>query len=164
MSSSVTAHRTLCWFLLALVVSTPLTACARYVPVQTESRPMLEPIAEGTAIRVQLTEAGRAAVAPTIGPDMATLAGRTGSSRGDSLVLQVSRTWHVSGYDETRRGETVVLAPSHVQGSDRREWSVWRSVLLGAAIGTVAVGLRTAVIKSGGAGGLTGGEGGGTPP
>jgi hypothetical protein len=132
--------------------------------VQSEPRPVLEPIAEGTAIRLQLTEAGRTAVAATLGSDMATLAGRTAAARGDSLVLQVSRTWHVSGFDETRRGETVVLAPTHVQSTDRREWSVWRSVALGAVIGAVAIGLRTAVIKSGGAGGLTGGGGSGTPP
>ncbi len=160
MTPSRPLHHTLAALALAGTLATPLVGCVRYQPVAA-----LIPPAESATVRVTLTDAGSRAVAAALGPGLVSMVGRTQPARGDSLVLRVSRTWHVSGFDEARRGDTVVLAPAHIETTSRREISVLRTIALGTAIGAVAILLRSVVLQSGSGGGTTGGgNGGGTPP
>jgi predicted short-subunit dehydrogenase-like oxidoreductase (DUF2520 family) len=148
---------------MAGVLIAPLAGCYQYVAIGTAVRP---DTASGTrAVHLELTAAGTEAVATTLGRDITSLSGRQQPSRGDTIVVKVSRTWHRSGYDESRLGDVVRLLPSHVEVAAERRLSVLRTVLLGAAVGGGLAILPGLVTRSGSAGGDPGGGGGGgTPP
>lgn len=159
-------HRAVCTVLTRplawALVAGSLTGCVQYLPVTPESRP--DPAGGSAMYRMQLTPAGSAAVAGALGGGVSALSGRLQPLRGDTLVVQVNRSWLASGIDMAHRGTVVTLAPGHVQSTARRQLSVPRTVLLGALIGGGLAILPGIVTGSGSAGGTQGGGPAGTPP
>ena len=102
-----------------------LGACYRYTP--TASAPLA-----GADVRLHLSEAGSATVAPVIGVGMTSVSGRVVSVSDSELVLAVSET---AGADRRLAwaGERITLPRSAVTSFERRSLDRSRTIGVGAA-------------------------------
>ena len=135
---------------LVAVMSAAVAAggCYRYVPIDGES-PAL-----GSAVRVELTDAGALTMAPLIGARIESVDGRVTSAADTALTLTVTATTDRFGNEVPWRGEQVVIPRSALAGFQRRTLDRKRSYLFGGvAVGLVAaVGVGFGMDGSGGGG------------
>jgi hypothetical protein len=137
--------------LVAVLSAAVAGGCYRYVPIDDES-PAL-----GSAVRVELTDAGALTMAPLIGARIESVDGRVTSAADTALTLTVTGTTDRFGNEVSWRGEQVVIPRSALAGFRRRTLDRKRSYLFGG----VAVGLVAAVGVGFGIDGSGGGGGGG---
>lgn len=101
------------------------------------SQPLaLAQVQPATEVTFTLTDAGRVALAPQVGPEVASVEGEVASVADTGIVLRMRRSVPLRG-DATRWvGEPVVVRRDHVALARRRTFSQKRTVL--AAGGVVA--------------------------
>jgi hypothetical protein len=118
-----------------------LAACYEYVPSSGPTD-----LAAGE-VRARLTDAGAVALAPTIGPQVASIDGRVSTSPdGQSYTIAVSQTTTRTGEERDWNGESVQVPASAVATFERRQLSRPRTALVsGAILGAVALGIQAAV-------------------
>lgn len=129
--------------------------CYSYVPLAASD------VAPGAPVRVNLSDAGSAAVAASVGAFATALDGPVVSLPGDSvLVVTVARLTRRDGTEETWTGEAVRIPRAGVASFEVRRLSRSRTgFLVGATVATsIAVGAAL------GGGGGFGGRGGATSP
>ena len=105
-----------------------------------------------------LTDAGTAAVAPWVGPRVASIAGRLTSSSDSALTLAVSTTGKRNGTEDLWKGEPVVVRREYIETLQERTFSRGRSLAAGG-VALALTGVLYAVL--GGSLGSSGGPGGG---
>lgn len=114
-----------------------LASCYTYVPrdvatIATDTPP-------GARLTLDVNDAGRAALAPTLAPSITRVEGTLVAARADTVVLALA------GYSQIRRantrlvGDTVRLWSQHLEGAAMRRLSTRRTaVLVGAGVLVVA--------------------------
>jgi hypothetical protein len=105
-----------------------LAGCYEYQPVTTASAPTGEPI------RLTLTDAGSADLAPSLGPSMEEVAGKLLNSSGDAYVVALSESRKRNGMEIDWRGEEVSISKSLVASVQLRKFSATRTTFLTAGI------------------------------
>ena len=131
--------------------------CYEYVP-PPEGRP-----ATGRDVRVQLTDAGTAAVAPVVGPRVVAVDGRLTAISDSALTLAATGTTKENGVEDLWRGEQVIVPRAYVASVAQRAFSRRRTVtasVIGLALTAGAYALIGPGGVSGSAGGHSGGPGG----
>ena len=93
----------------------------------------------GTKVAFDLNDAGRVALGPMMGPELARIEGEiVGQDAGDYLVA-VDELTMLRGGTQVWRGEQVRVKPGYVSATYQRRFSMSRTVLLGAvAAGGIA--------------------------
>jgi len=93
----------------------------------------------GARIALDVNDAGRAALAPTLAPGITRVEGTLLGTRGDTLLLALA------GYSQIRRpdtrlvGDTLRLWRQHLEGAAERRLSTRRTALVvGAGVALVA--------------------------
>ncbi len=132
-----------------------LAGCYRYVPVAGAAAP-----APGAEVRLHLTPAGSAHVAPALGAQTVFVAGRAERAGGDSLRLRLAESVGPTGATTRWVGERVTLPLGAVARGEQRVLDRRRSFLAGAgAVLGAAAGYALLRAASGGGAGA-----GGDPP
>jgi hypothetical protein len=105
----------------------------------------LSPIAasapvNGTEVAFDITDAGRVALGPSMGPEIARVQGRVVSQQAGEILVAVTEVSMLRGGTQGWSGEQVRLQPGYVGTAYVRKFSVWRTVALGAvAAGGIAI-------------------------
>ena len=124
----------------------------------TYREPPATGVPPGREVRVLLTDAGAAAVAPWVGPRVVSIAGRLTSSQDSAVTLAVTAIEKRNGVEDVWRGEPVQVRREHIESLQERTFSRGRSLVAGGvAVGLL--GMLYAVL--GGSLGSSGGPGGG---
>lgn len=105
-----------------------LAGCYEYQPVTTASAP------SGQPIRLTLTDAGSADLAPALGPSMEEVGGKLLNSSGDAYVVALSESRKRNGMEIDWRGEEVSISKSLVASVQLRKFSATRTTFLTAGI------------------------------
>lgn len=134
--------------------------CTRYAPIAVPGA--LDALPAGAPVRVSLTPAGAAAVAPTVGSAVVGLEGSWLAAPGDSVRLHVSRLLTSAGVPVAWTGGAVSVARADVRAVERRAVSRGRTALLVG--GAVALGAAVVQIVRHAGGANGGGGGGGQTP
>jgi hypothetical protein len=135
-----------------------LSGCYEYVAPRTGSNgvgPLAPPT--GTAVRVELTDAGTASLASAVGPGVTSLTGRLVSANDSAVTVAVDATVKRNGLEDFWKGENVVVRRSEVAAFQEKAFSRTKT----AVASGIAVGL--AAIFYAALGGSLGGGSGGTP-
>jgi hypothetical protein len=94
----------------------------------------------GAEVAVDLNEAGRTALAPALGPEVAQVQGHLLRRDGDADLLAVSSTRFVNGGGRTWAGETVHVRSDYTTRYYENRVSSKRSLVAGGILaGTIAV-------------------------
>jgi hypothetical protein len=113
---------------LGLTMLPLLAGCYTMQPL-VGSRP--EPAA-GTRLVIELTDAGRTAMASQMGPDVARFESRLVRQTDSAYVLSVSLVVNTWGAQARWNGEQVTLRTEHVRTIGERRFSAGRTVLVAA--------------------------------
>ena len=105
-----------------------LMGCYTYVPVAGQAGPIT---GDG---RVILTDAGTAAMAGPLGPNVREIDGIILRATADSVVMTVAQTTTTSRERFTSTGVTIAIARPLVQDISARTFSRKRSLTFGAAV------------------------------
>jgi hypothetical protein len=124
-----------------------LASCYTYRPIATPAP------APGSAIDVQLNDAGARDLATEVGPGVEHIRGRVLAADSTALDLSVAEVQDVRGEPTVWNGERLRLPQRYVRSIERRRLSLGGTGLLG---GAVAAGLVAAV-------GIAGRQGSGVP-
>ena len=113
-----------------------------------ELRP--EPV-PGTRLVIELTDPGRAAMAPQIGPDVSRVEGALVQRSDSQFVLGVAKVYGLYGTLQKWEGERMAFPAAYVRRLYERRFSLGRTVAVagGAAVGFVALVLSTSLLGSG---------------
>jgi hypothetical protein len=132
---------------LGLLLLPLLAGCYVNRPV-AELRP--EP-APGTRLVIELTDPGRVAMAPQIGPDISRVEGSLLQRSDSQYVLGVAKVYGLYGTLQKWEGEQMAFPTAYVRRLFERRLSVGRTVALagGAAVGFVAFVLSTSLLGNG---------------
>ena len=86
----------------------------------------------GTKVAFDLNDAGRAALGPSMGPEIARIQGSIVSQDAGDYLVAVDEISMMRGGTQTWRGEQVRVKPGFVNTTYERRFSMTRTVLLGA--------------------------------
>jgi hypothetical protein len=128
-----------------------LAGCYRYTAVN-------EPPGAGADVRIRLTEAGAASLAPLLGAGTTSVSGRIITASDSTLLLAVSET----GRGDARvawAGERVTVPRLALASAEYRSLDRWRTVGIGAA-GVGAAGVVALLVNA--LSSRAGGDGDGT--
>lgn len=131
----------------ALILAFGLTGCYVNQPL-VEDRP--QP-ALGSRLVVELNDAGRASLAPTVGSSVASLEGALVERSDSQFVLAVSQVHSLWGSLSRWGGERVTVRPEQIRRMSLRVFSPGRTVALvgGSTVGFVAYVLTRGLIGGG---------------
>ncbi len=104
------------------------SACYQYSAFQPT------PATVGKAVRIQLTDAGTARVAPLVGPAADYVDGNLTSITDSSYSIALAALGRRNGSEEGWKGEPVTLSHSDVESIELRKASPGRSAALTAAL------------------------------
>lgn len=107
-------------------------------------RPATTPIVEGAEVALDVTDAGRVALAQQVGPEVTQLEGRLVSAENGDYVLAVSNVRFLRGGVQAWSGERVRVSRDHVRTAYERRFSPGRTAVMAA----VTVGGVVAFIAS----------------
>jgi hypothetical protein len=106
----------------------------------TYAEPPATGVSRGQAVRVLLTDAGTAAVAPWVGPRVVSISGRLMSSADSAVTLALTTTEKRNGTDDLWRGEPVLIRREYIESLQRRTFSGSRTFVAGGvAVGLAAI-------------------------
>lgn len=136
---------------LGLLLLPLLAGCYVNQPV-AELQP--EPV-PGTRLVIELTDPGRVAMAPQIGPDVSRVEGALVQRSDSQFVLGVAKVYGLYGTLQKWEGERLAFPAAYVRRLYERRLSIGRTVALagGAAVGFVAFILSTSLVGGGNDGG-----------
>ena len=135
-----------------VVAALALAACYRYGPL---AAPTPEP---GARLEVQLTDAGAAALAASVGPRVTAIEGQLLGVHPDALELAVLAVRFYDGQENYWKGEQVTIPRGSIASLRQRRLSGPRTLLFAGAIVAAAATVGTT------SGVLGGASGGGTRP
>ena len=121
-----------------------LAGCYVYRPVGTSVPPT------GHQLRLTLTDAGTAILAPQLGPSVEAVGGRLIQDSSDAYVLSVVETRKRNGVEMSWLGEQVSISKSVVATVQRREFSRTRTALVTLGVIAGIAGAREAFWGPGG--------------
>lgn len=124
---------------LPAVATVALTGCYTYVPVASRTP-------AGVTVDLTLTDMGRVALAPSLGPEVWRVEGVVRSSSDSTIELYVRRTVGISRATVRWGGEPVTIRTEHVQSGRERHLNKGRTALLA---GTVAGGVVAFIVTRG---------------
>ncbi|HEY4733121.1 MAG TPA: hypothetical protein VIH53_01090 [Gemmatimonadaceae bacterium] len=105
----------------------PLVAgCYQYQPVTTASTPT------GAPVRLTLTDAGSAQMAPALGPSVEEVGGKLLTDSADAYVVALSESRRRNGVEMDWRGEQVSISKSLVASIQLRQFSPTKTGFLTA--------------------------------
>jgi hypothetical protein len=111
----------------------------------------------GTQVAFDLTDAGRAALGPRIGPEIAQIEGRVVGKEEGEYILAVSQVRLLRGGVQVWTGEQVRIKPEYVGPPYVRRFDTVRSVAVGGTVvGGFAAFLITRALSGKGSGGDNG--------
>ena len=124
-----------------------------------DSRP--EP-APGTRLVIELTDVGRVAMAPQVGPDVGRVEGALIQRSDSQYVLGVSKVFGLYGALQKWEGEQMAFPAPYVRRLYERRFSLARTLVVagGMTVGLVVLGVSTSLLGGGG----NDSGGGPTPP
>jgi hypothetical protein len=133
---------------LGLFVLPLLAGCYVNRPL-ADSR--LEP-APGTRLVIELTDAGRAAMAPQVGPDVGRVEGALIQRSDSQYVLGVSKVFGLYGTLQKWEGEQMTFPAPYVRRLFERRFSLGRTLAVagGMTVGLVVLGVSTSLLGGGG--------------
>jgi len=123
---------------LGLSLTAFATGCYTFAPVTPASVPV------GGQVRVGLTAAGAAALAPTLGTGITGVEGAVVRQAGDTLVVRPTTLEAAGGVDVVWTGSDVAIPAGWTTGVERRRVSTVRTALLvggGVAAAAAVIGL-----------------------
>jgi len=88
----------------------------------------------GTRMAFDVTDAGRVALGPTMGPEITRIEGRLVGAEESEYLIAVSTVRLMRGGTQVWRGEQVRVRSEHVASSYIRSFDKTRSIVLGAGI------------------------------
>lgn len=104
----------------------------------------------GVTVAFDLNDAGRAALGPMMGPEIARIEGRILNQDAGDYVVAVDELTMLRGGTQTWRGEQVRVKPGYIAATYEKRFSKSRTVLLAAlAAGGVAYLVSRSVVGSG---------------
>lgn len=124
--------------LMALVLA---TSCYKYIPIEGG------PSATGREVTLELSERGSIELAPRLGAQLKSVAGRVTEFTDGAYVISMTQTMSKSGLETLWRGETASISSGFVTGvgdrrlDKRRTWIVSVLAVLGVAIAGEAFGV-----------------------
>jgi hypothetical protein len=130
-----------------LILAFGLTGCYVNQPL-VEDRPLP---ALGSRLVVELNDAGRASMALTVGPSVASVEGALLERSDSQFVLAVSQVHGLWGSLSRWEGERVTFRPEQIQRMSLRVFSPGRTAALfgGSTVGMVAYVLTRSLIGGG---------------
>ncbi|WP_337169407.1 hypothetical protein [Gemmatimonas aurantiaca] len=102
-------------------------------------------IPAGTQVELQLTDAGRLAMAETLGSSADVVQGRLVSRDSAAWTVAVSSIQLLRGGQQVWSGEHLRIRPEHVALASERRFSRGRTAIVSAAV----VGVIVGIVKSG---------------
>lgn len=124
------------------IASLPLLAslmgCYVMQPIGDTGRPSQE------IVRLELNDAGRAAIGPLMGPEIQSIEGRFIDLQNETYTIGVRSVRRFTGELQRWSGETVHIKQEYIRSANERRLSTGRTVALSA----VALGAVTAVVIS----------------
>lgn len=90
--------------------------------------------AVGTRVAAELTGAASDTLTRLVGPNVLAVRGDVVGASDSGVVLAVTSVVNRQGWDQSWRGEHVLLQRGAVQGFQRRQFSLSRSLLLGIVL------------------------------
>jgi hypothetical protein len=107
--------------------------------------------APGTRLVIELTDAGRVAMAPQVGPDIGRVEGALVQRSDSQYVLGVAKVFGLYGTLQKWEGERMAFPTAYVRRLYERRLSLGRTVALagGAAVAFVTFALTTSLLGSG---------------
>jgi hypothetical protein len=120
--------------LAALFLVPQLTGCYTYVPLDSSARPV------GTHVSVGITDRGRVALAPQVGPEVRRLNGRVLQNTDSALVLSVASVRYLEAAASERwTGERVQVSRDFLSEVAERRLSPGRTALAGGLFAAAVV-------------------------
>ena len=129
------------------------SACSVYHAAAPETVPV------GARVRLTLTPAGSAALAPRLGGAVTGLEGEWAGERGDSIDVRVSQLLTAPGVRVDWSGPPVTIARGDVRSVERESVSRGRTALLAGGVVAAGAALLAIVHRGGAASGEPGGGG-----
>ena len=121
-----------------------LSSCYTFIPVASQA-PLL-----GSSVVLDITDAGRASLGGTMGPEIGEIEGRLVSMDASEYTLAVSVVRFLRGGEQTWTGERVRVKNEFVSTVKEKKFSRRRTaVIAGVALGVVAVFVTRAIVGSG---------------
>lgn len=114
------------------VLALPLAGCYTLQPVGTGVPPV------GQRVAFDVNDAGRIALGPLIGPEIAQIEGRLLSNGTEDYLVAVSTVRLLRGGEQIWAGEQVRIRPEHVALTYERRFSRSRTLALAATAGGLA--------------------------
>jgi hypothetical protein len=109
------------------------------------------PVEPGTQVAFDVTDGGRAALAPSMGPEILQIEGRLVGREGDDYVLAVSAIRTIRGGEQVWAGEQVRIKSEYVGPAYVRRFDTTRSVAVGGTVvGGFAAFLVTRALRGAG--------------
>ena len=130
----------LCTSIGALLV---LSACYKYVPVESTTVPV------GETVAFEITDRGRVGLGDRLGSGVREIQGQLVRPDGDELIINVFRVIQLNGTSSQWSGETVRLDRDYVGRVKARELSKSRTWLLAAGVTATVVWVITSRTLSG---------------
>ncbi len=108
--------------------------------------------APGTRLVIELTDAGRVAMAPQVGPDVDRVEGALIQRSDSQYVLGVSKVFGLYGALQKWEGEQMTFPTPYVRRLFERRFSLGRTLIVagGMATGLVVLGVSTSLLAGGG--------------
>ena len=120
-----------------------LSACYKYVPVESTTPPV------GETVAFEITDRGRVGLGDRLGTGVKEIQGQIIRPDGDELVINVFKVVQLNGTSSQWSGETVRLDRDYIGRVKTRELSKTRTWLLAAGATATVVWLITSRTLSG---------------
>ncbi len=133
--------------LWTLVVVPALAGCYTYIPlggVRPEAAP-------GARVAIELTDVGRVAMAPQLGPEANRVEGVLRAQSDSTFDVDVSMLIGLWGAQSKWEGEQVTIRKDYVRRMSERRFSAWRTAVVagGAGAGFLVFVLTRSLIGGG---------------
>jgi len=132
--------------------------CYTFAPVESST---VSPN-NGATMRVHVTDAGGAALAPLVGPYAGALDGQITDRNDSALVMSVTQLTRRNGVEESWKGERVTIPRAGIASLQQKRFARGRTALFVGGLVAAAAILAVSLSGAGAEGGRgTGGGGGG---
>ena len=132
-----------------------LAGCYEYQPISTTTAPT------GQDVRLTLTDAGSADMAPALGPSVEEVGGKLVKDSGDAYTVALSESRRRNGIEMDWRGEEVSISKALVSSIQLRKFSPARTTVVGVGLVAALFVIQRSIW---GPGGVFGGGSPGPPP
>jgi hypothetical protein len=104
-----------------------LSACYTLVPLFPNA------VRPGQEVSVEITDAGRVALAERLGPELHRVEGQVVQATSEDIALRVAAITNVGGSRNTWNGERVTFRTEHLRTASEKKLSMGRTIAMAAA-------------------------------